>query len=476
MEIDESNKILCCQCGIEIEANNLNLCLSCLRPSLNICEGIESSYVIQRCQKCFRYHQPPSAWISAEEGSKELLVICMKKIKNINTMRISNASFIWTEPHSKRLKIKLSVQKEVGEGTAIEQSAEIEYIIQNLMCSQCHRAEAKDYWKCCLQLRQKVTHKKTFFYVEQLLVKRDELKDSILFMKQVTGGIDFFFAQQQDAVRLLNFLQASVPIKYETSKQLISHDIRNNTYNYKYNYSVEIVPISKNDIVCLSSKMARALDIGQLCICVRVTKQIHLIDPTTLKKIEVDANRYWRQPFQTICTMKQLQTFMIIHLEELPKQNVFGKELSTGKLIGAWIRPLNDMDCNGNEFFTKTHLGNILKLGDIVLGFDLSLANINNPDYKSSNNSNDIILVKKSYGDSMSRNRRRKWRLKHLEFDRATVKSTDDDMINFMEDLEEDAILREKINIYTKDNVESMNDEEDDNDPVIPLTEMLSNL
>jgi NMD protein affecting ribosome stability and mRNA decay len=39
--------------------------------------------------------------------------------------------------------------------------------------------------------------------------------------------------------------QAVVPCKFRTAKQLVSHNIHSSTYNYKYTFSVEIVPVCK---------------------------------------------------------------------------------------------------------------------------------------------------------------------------------------------------------------------------------------
>ena len=36
-----------------------------------------------------------------------------------------------------------------------------------------------------------------------------------------------------------------MPIRFRTDKQLVSHDTHNNTYNYKYTFSVEIIPVCK---------------------------------------------------------------------------------------------------------------------------------------------------------------------------------------------------------------------------------------
>jgi len=37
----------------------------------------------------------------------------LKKLKGLNKVKLVDASWVWTEPHSRRLKVKLTVQKEV---------------------------------------------------------------------------------------------------------------------------------------------------------------------------------------------------------------------------------------------------------------------------------------------------------------------------------------------------------------------------
>jgi nonsense-mediated mRNA decay protein 3 len=48
-----------------------------------------------------------------ELESKELLSFCLRRVRGLNKVRLVDASFVWTEPHSRRLKLKLTVQKEV---------------------------------------------------------------------------------------------------------------------------------------------------------------------------------------------------------------------------------------------------------------------------------------------------------------------------------------------------------------------------
>ena len=71
-------------------------------------------------------------------------------------VRLVDAGFIWTEPHSKRLKVKLTIQKEVMNGAMLQQTFVVEFVVHNQMCDDCHRVEAKDFWRACVQVRQKV--------------------------------------------------------------------------------------------------------------------------------------------------------------------------------------------------------------------------------------------------------------------------------------------------------------------------------
>ena len=58
-------------------------------------------------------------------------------------------------------------------------------------------------------------------------------------------GIDFFFNSRAHALKFVDFLQSVVPLRFRHDKQLVSHKEHTNTYNYKYTFSTEIVPICK---------------------------------------------------------------------------------------------------------------------------------------------------------------------------------------------------------------------------------------
>ena len=94
--------------------DNAGLCVPCLRNSVDITESIPKQATINYCRNCERYLSPPASWLLAELESRELLAICLRKLKGLKEVRLVDAGFIWTEPHSKRLRVKLTVQKEVS--------------------------------------------------------------------------------------------------------------------------------------------------------------------------------------------------------------------------------------------------------------------------------------------------------------------------------------------------------------------------
>lgn len=45
---------------------------------------------------------------------------------------------------------------QVMNGAILQQVFVVEFVIQAQMCDDCHRVEAKDFWKAVVQVRQKV--------------------------------------------------------------------------------------------------------------------------------------------------------------------------------------------------------------------------------------------------------------------------------------------------------------------------------
>ena len=67
------------------------------------------------------------------------MALCLKRLKNLSKVKLIDANFVWTEPHSKRIKVKLTIQGEVMAGTILQQSFVVEYVVNHQMCDDCRR-------------------------------------------------------------------------------------------------------------------------------------------------------------------------------------------------------------------------------------------------------------------------------------------------------------------------------------------------
>lgn len=471
-------QILCCQCGTPIESNPSNTCLSCLSTRIDITEGLPKQSLLHFCKGCERYLLPPSAWVSCSLESKELLRICLSRLKGLSKVHVIDAGFIWTEPHSKRIKVKLTIQKEVLGSTILQQVFVVEYIVQHQMCEDCHRREAQDFWRAVVQVRQKVSHRRTFIYLEQLILKY-HIHDGALKIKECHNGLDFYYSTKSAARKMVEFLTVHVPCRMKTSQQLVSHDIHNNKYQYKHTFSIEITPISKNDLVCLPLKLAQSLGgINQIVLCTRVTSFLQFVDPTTLEVAELSGNSYWKMPFNSLCDCRNLTEFYILHIEK--SDHDCGKKVK-GVLSDTWVVPLSDLGHENKQLHCRTNLGHILKVGDTALGFNFKSANLNDSNFDLMKTSDipDVILVKKSYGDKVKRHKLRNWKLQELDKEMEVVPKAnyDRDYAEFLETLEEDESFRKDVNIYFDPSVNQVSSDDVPPDvPQISLEEMLHDM
>lgn len=297
-------------CGIAIQSNPANMCVNCLRSQVDITEGIPKQIILHQCRGCQRYLRPP--WVSCDLESKELLAICLKKITGLNKVKLIDAGFIWTEPHSRRIKVKLTIQKDVLNGVKLQQVFAVEFLIQNQQCDTCQRSYTDHTWRAQVQVRQKVDHKKTFYLLEQLILKHNA-HEKCINVEQVPTGIDFSFGERSHALKFLDFVSSVVPTRQKAAKQLISEDIHLALQNFKFTYALEIVPLCKDDLVVLPVKTAgQCGNINPVSLCLRVAANVYLMDPRSLQLTELSAEKYWREPFRALMASSQLEEFTVL--------------------------------------------------------------------------------------------------------------------------------------------------------------------
>lgn len=193
-------------------------------------------------------------------------------------------------------------------------------------------------------------------------------------------------------------------------------DIQNSTTNSKLTYSVEIIPICKDDVVCLPAKVARAMsNIAQIVICHRVGNQIYLIDPLTLTLGDISANVYYRNPFPPLADITQATEFIVLDIEPTshpPKTAKGGRFL----LADAQVSPVGGSMNADVIYHTRTHLGAVLKPGDTVQGYMLASSNFNNDAWDAMNQTRtpEVVLVRKTYPNRRKKSKARGWRLKSI--------------------------------------------------------------
>jgi nonsense-mediated mRNA decay protein 3 len=465
MEIEHATPtlptILCCMCGTGITPNAANMCVACIRGRVDITESIPKQSSVYYCKGCARYLQPPKNWVACELESKELLSLLIKRLKGLSKVKLVDAGFRWTEPHSRRIHVRLLVQKEVFNNTILQQEFIVEFVVEYQQCSMCQRDAADiDEWQAVVQARQKVPHKRTFLYVEQLILKHAAHEDT-LGIKMHPDGLDFYFLSRSHALKFVSFLGHVVPIRQKMSDHLVSHDANSNSYRYNYTFSVEIVPICRDDVLCLPQKLSISLGgIGPLVLVTRISQSITIIDPSNLRTAELSAAQYWKMPFSALVGSKQATEFVILDIEPTGEQN--GRWM----MADATVARSADYGQNDNTYLIRTHLGRFLHPGDLALGYDLGNAVYNDAlvaGHKKTLEFPDILLVKKTYS-KRDRARKRAWRLARLnmELDDAVAAPASTskrgvldpaareaaDHEEFLQELEQDKELRATINLY----------------------------
>lgn len=437
--------------------------------------------------------------------SKELMAMCLRKIPGLSKVKLVDAVWIWTEPHSMRLKIKVTLQKEVVRGAILQQATVIEFVIRNQQCKSCEAAYAQGAWHGIVQIRQRVKHKRTFLYLEQLLLKHNAHSECIRIVTY-NDGMDFYFLERQNAIRFVDFLDHVVPIKTKYSRKLVSADIKQSTANYKHNYLVVIAPICKDDLVILPKKLAATLSgISPIVLVKNVTAEIHVIDPFSCERAEISTEKYDRNEFSSVMNSRELIKFVVLSIDPIIKdarpgakrkgQAGLGAAGVSGKIrLGECVVAREkDLGENDTQYTVITHLGNLLKVGDLVLGYDLSGTAWNNDtevleQLPKGVQLPEIILVRKYYETKGER----EWYLNKIDdvvVESANANSNRDadmdeaDYENFMQEVEGDRAMRSQLKIYGRNKkpaageaMEEGREPRDEDEEFIRLEEMLDEI
>ncbi|EZG65867.1 NMD3 family protein [Gregarina niphandrodes] len=327
---DERATILCCSCGVPVQANETRLCLTCLEQRGGVAEEISETNTVNYCKSCQRY-ESKNQWLMCEWESKELLALCLKRIRKPKDVRLVEASFIWTESHSRRIKVQIGVEREIDNVT-IRQKKIVTFVVTTRQCDECTKSVTPHIWVSNVQVRQRAGVKRTMLFLEQLILKY-EMHKNCNNIVDTPDGLDFQFSKPQHAQALVQFIRQHICCRVApTATQLVSHDAKSNVFRNKYTTIIELCPINRNDLVYIPKKIASHLGgVPSLMICDRVSSGIRLVDPIGLRNVDLDGERYFKLGFQSLSS--RMVEFMV-----LDAQPVDPSKIATAGIAGRFLQ------------------------------------------------------------------------------------------------------------------------------------------
>ena len=302
------SKIVCCLCSAIIDANPRGTCEACFRKSLSIKTNIPTEFEIVVCKQCQRFLRPP--YVKIERESSDMMQLCLSRIKSYDKkVKIIDSNFIYTEPHSKLIKIKVTLEKEI-EKNIITQNLVIDFKEKWLLCRDCQKVQTPHIWVSCVQIRQRVPHKKTMLYLEQIIL-HNKMQKSALDFKESIDGFDFFFTTRRAGEVFSNWIATVVPSKITYHKKYVS--LSTSTFTYL----VDVANVAKYDLFLLDKDSCTKLGgIGPLLVCTRLSSRTIFIDPRTFNHLYLDGNTFFKYKFKSFCNSNQLTEFFILDVYE----------------------------------------------------------------------------------------------------------------------------------------------------------------
>ena len=521
------SKIVCCLCSAVIDANPRGTCEACLKKSLNIKTCIPTEFELVYCKECHRFLRPP--YVKIERESADMMKLCLSRIKSYDKkIKIIDSNFIYTEPHSKVIKIKITIQKEI-EKNILSQDLIIEFKEKWNLCRDCQKLQTPHTWASCVQIRQRVPHKKTMLYLEQIILK-NKMQKSSLYFEEANDGFDFFFSTRRAGEIFSNWIATVVPSKITYTKKYVS--LSTSTFTYL----VDVANVAKYDLFLLDKESYKKLGgIGPLLICTRLSSRTIFEDPRTFNHLYLDGNTFFKYKFNKFCNSNQLTEFLVLDVyeeidynfgsmnnnknsgkndkkkkkgkkkknrknkdesdsEEEKEENNNINEISEDDTISLstnyekgvkdkekkieeekehilkcrktfikLIRNNNEKD-KGEIIEIKSHLAEVIKPGDIYLGYDLRTINLDseNSAYLEANINKlpDVILARKKINvDVKDKKLKRLFEGKNKKEN----KEEKNDMMEFLEEINDEKDLKDNI---INENLDENNNNEKKNDDI----------
>lgn len=273
------------------------------------------------------------------------MALCLRRVTGLNKVKLLDAYWIWTEPHSKRLKIAIDIEKSVlDDKLTLRQKVEVEYVVKNRQCLECIREASEHTWGSQIQLRQRNSNSSSMSSLIQLeaALTKAGMHNLMLSIDIVKYGMNFFFKNKNQAEKVVNFISNLLPIRVKSSKKMISSNKQSNTQKYEYVYLVDVIPLCKHELVYLTKEMRLTSTSsssnsggGEFMIVEKLSSSLHLMNPLTLQRIEMTASKYFALsvPLVAVMNPKQLISYVVLDLEERYDRGEMVSEITVWQLL-----------------------------------------------------------------------------------------------------------------------------------------------
>eukprot|EP00547_Thalassionema_nitzschioides_P003284 CAMPEP_0194222902 /NCGR_PEP_ID=MMETSP0156-20130528/34025_1 /TAXON_ID=33649 /ORGANISM="Thalassionema nitzschioides, Strain L26-B" /LENGTH=526 /DNA_ID=CAMNT_0038953873 /DNA_START=88 /DNA_END=1668 /DNA_ORIENTATION=- len=419
--------------------NAANQCRTCLaqevdvRGTLQRGPGGSHDIVIYQCRQCRRFQQKENLFVPVEMESPQLMSICLKHLPALAPhaspkFHLVDAIFVWTEPHSMRIKIRLTVQTEI-ENVKIQQRCVVELIIKFKQCPDCNREYTNRTWQAVVQLRQRREQddapRTGLSILEMALARNASIRKNVISMDSTRNGFDFYFLSLPEAQQFSSYLARMASMRIKTTNKLVSTDVKSNTANIKHTVACDMVPLCRDDLIMVH-KSAKGHLTGRLCLITKVSSVVYFVDAspkrTELEIGEVGPDAYYKagadKVYKFLSSSRRLTRFVVLDIELCQDDGNKGNQgegesqpsrgLDKYALADVEVVKESDFGVNDESFTCVTHLGYVLQVGDVCLGYDLATSVISGTNewdmdrcFHHSFVMPDIVLVKKVKGSGV---------------------------------------------------------------------------
>lgn len=213
-----------------------------------------------------------------------------------------------------------------------------------------------------------------------------------------------------------------------------------------------------------------------------ISNVIHLIDPLSGQMAQLSAEVFWRDPIRPLITAarSRMTRYIVLGKEPVFLRQIVSKRSTSRKqrshLASLTLVREDDLGVNECQFEERSHVGYLMKSGDVCVGYDLKETQFVDDEAESMRSGGklpDVVIIRKLYGGAASGekdvSRKRNWQLQRLDVvadeslknarnAKKDEEADDMDEEDFMREVEADREMRLQMNIYkssTKKNNEN---------------------